>query len=317
MKVISIDTLPGSAPYENYRVMRVKSQHAGLKLIDFLCQFHPPTKRSQWLVWINAGDILIDKRLVSPDDPVSAGERYIHKMQNVTEPDVANRIRITYEDDSLLVIDKPAPLPVHPSGRFNRNTLTELLKPFYPNQTLRIAHRIDANTTGIVVFCRTRQAASIVQPQFEKRTVIKEYIAKIDGKVDWQTHECNLPIGLATESFGANNTRGARVVDCNGLNAMTHFEVIQRHKDRTTLVRAVPLTGRTNQIRVHLWALGHPVIGDPLYLPSKRLGTQQTLGINQPPMCLHAAKITLNHPANNQRICFESSPPENAFLIES
>lgn len=317
VRVIRIDPLPGDTPYENRRTMRVKQSHDSMKLIDFLHHLHPPVPTDQWRLWIERGEITLSDSGAHSGigDRVQAGQCFVHRMPGTTEPKVASQIGILYEDESILVVDKPAPLPVHPSGRFNRNTLVEFLRPSFPDQTLRISHRLDANTSGIVMFCKTQKAAGRVQSQFERRSVIKEYTAEVSGIIPWDDHQCELPIRRAAETPGRTDTRGARVADPDGQSAITRFRVIQRHVDGardisptkhgTTTVRAIPVTGRTNQIRVHLWALGFPIIGDPLYLPDRSLGHQQTLGVDDPLMRLRANRLTIIHPETQRPITFE------------
>ncbi len=288
--------------------MRVRQEFSGLRLIDFLVAYHPPTPLANWLNWLERGDIELLTKPANPDQIVSAGERYVQTMHDIVEPDVNAEVGILYEDESLLVVDKPAPLPVHPSGRFNRNTLSKLLESVYPGEKLRLAHRLDANTTGVVVFCRTSQAAAQVQSQFDKRQVTKEYIARVHGHVPWDEHCCELAIGSSAELTQARDTKGARITHPQGLPATTLFRVQARLDDNTSRVQAFPITGRTNQIRVHLWSLGFSIVGDPLYLTDQTLGTQQTLDIHQPPMCLHAARLTLLHPVELKPITFTTPP---------
>ncbi|TWT92212.1 Ribosomal large subunit pseudouridine synthase A [Neorhodopirellula pilleata] len=290
----------------------------GLPLIEFLQRLHPPTPIQQWQSWIADGAITSDGVTLHPRARVRCGQRLIHTMPDTIEPEVARRIGIVHEDASILVVDKPAPMPVHPSGRFNLNTLTRLLESYYPNETLRIAHRLDANTTGIVLFCRTRRAAGLVQPQFESRKVRKEYVAQVHGMVPWDRHDCRLPIARATQvepssqvemvqqadrSIRSVDTQGARVPHEQGQSAQTQFRVLDRANEHSR-VQAIPITGRTNQIRVHLWSLGHPIVGDPLYLRDQRLGEQQTLAVDQPPMHLHARSLTIVHPDTNEPVTF-------------
>jgi len=318
IRTIDLPALPGCEPYENRRLMRVGQPMDGSTLIDFLQRLHPPTPTQQWRDWICDGAITADGIALHANDRVRTGQRIIHTMPDTVEPKVARRIGIIHEDASILVVDKPAPMPVHPSGRFNLNTLIRLLEPHYPNETLRIAHRLDANTTGIVLFCRTRRAAGLVQPQFEARKVCKEYFARVHGLVPWDRHDCQFRIARASQVGSSGHiqspdqvngsepwidTRGARVTDEHGQPAQTRFQVLDR-SGRLSHVRATPITGRTNQIRVHLWALGHPVVGDPLYLPEQRLGKQQTLAMDQPPMHLHARSLTVVHPDTGEPITF-------------
>ncbi|MBB3208639.1 23S rRNA pseudouridine1911/1915/1917 synthase [Rhodopirellula rubra] len=321
MKTIRFDTLPGCQPYVNERTMRVRESQSGMRLIDFLCEYHPPTRKEQWLAWIDAGEIMLDAVPLTADHRVRVGGRYVHAMHGFVEPEVNANIGVISEDESLLVIDKPAPLPVHPSGRFNLNTLSKLLESVYPDEKLRIAHRLDANTTGVVVFSRTSRAAGIVQPQFEKRLVKKEYLVRVRGHVRWEDHRCELRIGHArwVDQSAENGTGGARITHDSGLPAETLFRCIERFDDETSLLMASPITGRTNQIRVHAAALDHPVLGDPFYprpadAASSSETITQTLRVDQPPMCLHAWRLTLTHPDTETEVRYESPPPDWAVM---
>ncbi|TWT65298.1 RluA family pseudouridine synthase [Allorhodopirellula solitaria] len=320
MKTIRFDPLPGCLPYLNERLMRVRQAQSGLPLIDFLCEFHPPTPRENWRRWIACGEITIGDQEVGEDRRVAAGERYRHVIPRYVEPAVSATIGILHADRALLVVDKPAPLPVHPSGRFYRNTLSMLLATAYPDDSLRIAHRLDANTTGVVIFTRTAAAASIVQPQFESRQVEKQYLTRVQGHVPWDEYRCDLEIGDA-KSLGHRNTAGARIVNEGSQPADTLFRRLDRFQDGTSLLQATPITGRTNQIRVHAAAMGFPVVGDPFYATTvvdksdRNRRPTQTLGVGDPVMCLHAWRIGLIHPDNAasegtpQRCVYESPPP--------
>src|SRR6185503_19535585 len=109
-----------------------------------------------------------DRRPVPANDTVRSGERYLHKLEQIVEPKVNPRFQILHEDEALVVLNKPAPLPMHPSGRFNRNTLQYFLNALYYPQKPRPAHRLDANTTGLVLVTRTRHFAARLQPQFAR-----------------------------------------------------------------------------------------------------------------------------------------------------
>ncbi|TWU40351.1 Ribosomal large subunit pseudouridine synthase A [Novipirellula aureliae] len=317
----SFDPLPGSIPYESRRSIRVKAKFAGLTFIDFLCRYHPPIARQTWLDWIDAGDIRIDSFPVRATRVVREGDCFVHVMHDVTEPEVNGNVSVIHQDKSMLVIDKPAPLPMHASGRFSRNTLLYLLQQHYSQERLRIAHRLDANTTGVVVVCRSGEAAAFVQPQFERREVEKLYLVRATGSIAWNHYRCDLAISSSPAVGGRRRGAGGRTaIDASadagslpgqvlGLPARTDFEVVKRLPDNTTLLLARPLTGRTNQIRVHLWSLGFPVFGDPLYLTENKLGEQQTLTPDAQPLCLHAHRLTFCDPTSKTRKTFESEPP--------
>jgi RluA family pseudouridine synthase len=218
-------------------------------------------------------------------------------------------IRLLHEDEAIIVINKPAPLPVHPSGRYNLNTLQSLLQKVYYPQKPRPAHRLDANTTGIVIFSRTRHFAKFLQPQFERGEVEKTYLARVLGNPSETHFFCDVPIGASPVEAG-----GRTVDPVQGMPSRTEFRVREHLADGTTLLEAIPQTGRTNQIRVHLWHMGMPVFGDPLYQPDQQLSSRQTLSVEDPPLCLHAWKLAFHHPLTHQRIAFETAVPSWAEL---
>src|SRR5262249_32980297 len=151
--------------------------------------------------------------------------------------------------------------------RFYRNTLAWLLHEVYHPQKPRPAHRLDANTTGVVLVTRTRHFAGRLQPQFANGKVEKTYLVRVQGHPPEDVFRCEAPISDESGKLGSRT-----VDETDGQAADTWFRVLQRHADGTALLEARPLTGRTNQIRIHLWHLGYPVYGDAAYLAGKQIG---------------------------------------------
>lgn len=296
--------LPGSEPYDNIRPINISARHEGQTLLDTLCSIFPQLPADHWYERFAQGLLLdLSRRTVTAEKRVRAGERYLHRTPLTSEPDVNASIRILHEDEAIVVIDKPAPLPLHPSGRFNRNTLQAILNVAYHPQKLRPIHRLDANTTGIVIFARTRHFARQLQPQFAAGNVEKHYLARIQGLPPEDGFACDAPIGDTTTELGA------RAIDEQGSAARTEFRVLRRFADGTSLVEARPITGRTNQIRVHLWHRGWPICGDQAYRPNQQTGETQTHQLGDPPLCLHALRIEFEHPLTNDRVVFQCAEP--------
>jgi UPF0176 protein len=297
--------LPGSVPYENVRPLNVPGRIANRPMLDFLRDILPQYSLEKWRLECDAGRVLDSEfHPVSAARIVREGERYYHRQPLAAEPDVNADIRILHEDAAIIVVNKPAPLPVHPCGRFNKNTLQAILREVYDPQKPRPAHRLDANTTGITVFTRTVQFAKLVQSQFERGEVGKHYLARVIGHPTVDQFTCDAPIREAAGEAGSRDVDLER-----GLSARTDFRVIDRRSDGTSLVETIPLTGRTNQIRIHLWHLGHPILGDRTYLPGGTLGATQTLAVGDPPLCLHARRLSFVHPLTGLRTAFEADPP--------
>jgi UPF0176 protein len=300
--------LPGRQPRDNFKPINVPEDCDGKTLLEALVRVVRHIPSAQWAAECERGLVLnLQQEAVEATRVVRAGERYVHKFPNVTEPDVNGGVEILHEDEALIVVNKPAPLPMHAGGRFYRNTLQHFLNLAYHPQKPHPAHRLDANTTGLVLVTRTRHFAGRLQVQFTNGRVKKLYLVRVQGHPQEDRFNCDAPIS------GESGELGARKVDWkSGQTALTEFRVLDRDADGTTLLEARPLTGRTNQIRVHLWHLGFPVRGDAVYLADRRIGDTQTLSVDDPPLCLHAWRIAFEHPLNKQPMEFVAPPPSFA-----
>lgn len=298
--------LPGATPYENRRPLHVPGEHDGQSLIELLVAVFPHIAREEWLRRCELGRFLDEKgRVRSAGEIVRAGEQLAQIIPATAEPPVNADIRILHEDEALVVLHKPAPLPTHPSGRYNRNTLQHILAQAYAPQRPRPVHRLDANTTGLLLCARTRHFAGLLQAQFKSGGVEKIYLVRAQGRPAEERFVCEAPI---SDEPGA---LGAHVVDeDDGQQARTEFTVRKHFDDGDTLLEARLITGRTNQIRAHLWHLGLPVRGDAAFLSGGELGDTQTLAPEASPLCLHAWRLAFNHPLTKQRLTFEALRPE-------
>ncbi len=303
--------LPGSQPYDNLRPVRIPLNCDGQTLAEALSQIVKARSRTEWEAICASGRIVNEAlEPARAAQIVHTGERYLHKFPNNTEPDVNPAIEILYEDEALIVINKPAPLPMHAGGRFNLNTLQHLLGLVYAPEKPRPVHRLDANTTGVLLATRSRRYAGLLQPQFTRGEVQKRYLVRVQGQPPEDAFRCEAPISDEPGKLGS------RTVDfASGLAAQTEFTVLRRDADGTALLEARPLTGRTNQIRIHLWHLGFPVCGDAVYLPGQQLGETQTLRVDDPPLCLHAWWVKCIHPLTSQPAEFSAPAPAWAGLV--
>lgn len=300
--------LPGSIPHENFRPVTVPTAFHGQTLRAFVTGCFPHIPADLWDKALNEGDILGPDQRETPAEPgrrVQRGEHYHHRQRASVEPDVNPGVRILFEDEAILVLHKPAPLPMHPGGRFSRNTLQSFLNAVYFSQRPRPAHRLDANTSGLVVVSRTRHAAGLLQPQFARREVEKRYLARVIGHPPEDHFRCEAAIRAAPGKLGS---RG--IEEATGQDALTDFTVLsRREEDGTALLEARPFTGRTNQIRLHLRHLGFPICGDQTYVADGELATAQTLPVGAPPLCLHAWKLKFAHPFTGEAMAFEAEIP--------
>jgi len=299
----AITPLPGSVPYDNVRPISVPLRCDRMELLDFLEEMNTRLSRQQWQEVCQKGQLVCNDKPVAPGTIVRSGQRLKHLIPATIEPDVNAQIEILYEDEALVVVNKPAPLPMHPCGRFNRNSLIYLLQLVYSRLRLRPAHRLDADTSGIVVLSKTRRIARQLQLQFKTCAVQKTYLARVQGLPSRSEFDCQVPISA---SPGEN---GIRFPDREGQSARTRCRVVRTNDDGTTLVEARPQTGRTNQIRIHLWLLGLPIVGDSIYLPAQQFRPAETGTPDDELLCLHASAIEIAHPTTGAPLRIETTTP--------
>jgi 23S rRNA pseudouridine1911/1915/1917 synthase len=288
----------GAAPLR----LTVPAACAGLRLDQALSRLLPQYSRSRLAQWVRADQIRLDGTAVLPRRRVWGGE----VIDIVLTPDTANVVNepedialdIIHEDAALLVINKPPGLVVHPgSGNWSGTMLNALLRHLPDLARLPragIVHRLDKDTSGLLVVAKTLAAQTDLVRQLQARSVTREYLALVHGHIA-RNGKIEAPIGR----HPVNRTRMAVVA--RGRNAVTHYEVRERLPD-ATLLRCRLETGRTHQIRVHLSSIGHPLVGDPAY--GKRRATPAF-----PRQALHAERLELRHPETRRVMSWRVSPP--------
>jgi UPF0176 protein len=297
--------LPGSFPYDNARPMSVGKPYDRQSLRLFLTGRHPHVDVALWEQRAREGKLTIDGRVVRDlETPVRAGNQLLHTIRNEVEPEVSVDVSFLYEDDALVVLSKPAPLPMHPCGRFNRNSLVPLLVHVFGEPAWHPVHRLDADTTGLVVLAKTAAAATHLGRQFETRTVKKVYLARVHGIPESAAFVCDLPLTIAPDAAGKRSTNNA----AQSAAAHTAFELVAT-MGAESLLTAMPGSGRTNQIRAHLAALGLPIVGDIAY------GGNEAFTSGQSRLCLHAARLSFRHPDDGRVLAFSDQTPAFANRI--
>ena len=291
--------LPGDTPRPTHYRLPVKQKYEGYNVIDFFLEVVPRSTREIWENKIETQNLHINGKPAQKNSILKGGYITEHRSEPRTEPKVANDISLLYCDANLLVINKPAPLPMHPSGRFNYNSLTEILKRAFPEEDLKIIHRLDANTTGIVVLARNKEIIPNISAQFENKSAQKKYIALVEGSPKKNHFSTGIKIGLE------KTAGGGRAKNKKGVEAYTEFNVLERYATQT-LLEVTPHTGRTNQIRLHLASLDLPIVGDygyqdPTYFRNNPLTYPEDC------LFLHAWQLKLQY--QNSEITFEAPIP--------
>jgi RluA family pseudouridine synthase len=225
----------------------------------------------------------------TPDYPKTKNLRALH---NAT----IHRMNIIHIDDHVIIINKPAGIPVLPDGwEKDAQYLVKMLEDEFGK--IWIVHRLDKTTSGVMVFARTAESHRALSMQFEGHEADKVYHAIVEGNPNWNEKVAKFPLRA-----DVGKKHRTAVDDKRGKPSETRFRVLKRYQD-WALVEAKPMTGRTHQVRVHAYALGHPLLGDILY------GASETDLILRP--ALHAYSLTITHPVTTERLTFKAEEPED------
>jgi 23S rRNA pseudouridine1911/1915/1917 synthase len=297
---------PTAAPAPEFRAheLVLAPDTAGLRFDQALARALPQYSRARLKAWIEAGAVQVDGRPLRGKDRVLGGEQVrIHARLPAEERMEAEAmpLAVVFKDRSLLVIDKPAGLVVHPGAGNARHTLQNALLALDPKLTLvpraGLVHRLDKDTSGLLVIARTPEAHTALAAQMAARQITREYLAVCTGVMTGG--------GVIDEPIGRHRTLRTRMaVRRDGRRAVTHYRVERRFRAHT-LVRVTLETGRTHQIRVHLAHIGFPVVGDPVYGGRRRIprGCSPALAAalrEFPRQALHAARLKLAHPLTDR-----------------
>ena len=299
--------------------LAVPAALAGARLDQALAQLLPQHSRNRLKGWIEAGQVVVGAAVVvSPRHKLRGGETVVVTEAPAAPDDrvaaLAIPLAIVYEDDALRVLDKPAGLVVHPGSGNRDGTLQNALLHHAPAlATLPragIVHRLDKDTSGLMVVAKTGTAQVDLVRQLAARSVKREYIAVVFGDLARAT-TIDAPIGRHPTQ------RTEMAVVTAGKPARTHVDVLERF-GAATLVQCRLETGRTHQIRVHLTALGHPLLGDPTYRGRRKPGLPlPAAAFAFPRQALHARRLGLVHPVTRAPMQWESPPPADLAALSA
>jgi 23S rRNA pseudouridine1911/1915/1917 synthase len=298
----------------------VESDFQGWRLDRYLKHKIPRLSRTR-IQRVIAAALTLDGKPAKPSTPLRAGAHILIRRPARPEPEVPRTFGVLSDDGDVLAVDKPAGLPMHPTAKYHFGTLTMLLRERFPGEPLQIAHRLDRETSGLVLVARGKLAARGLKTAFAERRVKKRYLALVHGEVEDGIGTIDLPLGL---SDGALKIKMR--VDAHGLPALTRFRRAERLRGYT-LLECRPETGRQHQIRAHLAAIGHPVVGDKLYGQDEALFMRfcdqgwtgelaAELGFAR--QALHAWQASFPHPRTGVETTLEAPlAPDLAAYVES
>lgn len=259
--------------------------------------------RSKLQRWISNGLVLVNGQQVADKYKVKIGDQVVVTPEGPHPIDLKPEdipLDIVYEDDDVLVVNKPQGMVVHPAPGHPDHTLVNALMYHSPLSTINgefrpgIVHRIDKDTSGLLMVAKNDRAHQSLAAQLKAKTTKREYIALVHGRIKEEKGTIDAPLGRSRKD------RKKQAIVANGRHAVTHFKVLERYRNYT-LIKCRLETGRTHQIRVHLASIGHPLAGDPLYGPRKTLpGTGQYL---------HARLLGFVHPTTGKEMVFTAPLP--------
>jgi 23S rRNA pseudouridine1911/1915/1917 synthase len=295
--------------------LRLPAQAAGLRFDQALARALPQYSRARLQAWIESGAVQVDGRPLRAKDKVLGGEQVRIEARLATHTVAAAEaipLSVTFQDRTLLIINKPPGLVVHPGAGNARHTLQNALLALDPQLALLpragLVHRLDKDTSGLLVVARTPEAHAALVAAMAARKIGREYLAVCTGAMTAG--------GMVEEPIGRHRTQRTRMaVRADGRPAVTRYRLAKRFRAHT-LVRVELETGRTHQIRVHLAHIGFPVVGDPLYAGRRRVPAGCTPALAAelrafPRQALHAARLKLTHPVTGREHAWEAPLPED------
>ncbi|MDZ7867314.1 RluA family pseudouridine synthase [Acidovorax sp.] len=324
----------GPAPASNVpaaRVVEVDEDSAGQRLDNFLIRHLKGVPKTHVYRIIRSGEVRINKGRASADTRVEAGDqvrlppvRISDKVAEKAErPAPAREFPILLEDDHVIALDKPAGVAVHGGSGVSFGVIEQLRQARPGARFLELVHRLDRDTSGILLVAKKRSALTHLQDQFRERETGKTYLALVTGVWAASNKVIDLPLHKYLQADGERRVRVTTADDPDGMRSITLVKVRRVVPARQeqglpamTLLEVTIKTGRTHQIRVHLASQGHAIVGDDKYGDFELNKRLQKLGMRR--MFLHAWRLQFNHPAGGERVALDAElPPELAGFVPS
>ena len=289
--------------------LRIPESYVGQRLDQTLATLFPQFSRSRLQHWLSSGNLLVDGEIVKAKKKVLGGELIFILESNSAEDSAFEAedvpLDIVHEDDDLIILNKPNNVVVHPgSGNWSGTLLNGILFRYPYNKNIPragVVHRLDKNTTGLMVVAKSLEAQTSLVRQLQSKTVRREYYALVSGRTPAQ--------GTIDEPIGRHpRNRKKMSIIANGKDAITHYTTIDHGREWSAL-SCLLQTGRTHQIRVHLTSLGHPLIGDQTYTGKSKKYASLTKALPFERQALHAKSLTLTHPTTNQIMTWDAEIP--------
>jgi 23S rRNA pseudouridine1911/1915/1917 synthase len=280
---------------------RVSPEAAGASVLAFHVARYRHSDEAAWRAAIELGRVLVNGSRAGPDQPLAAGDELEFHRPPWREPDAPASFTVAFEDEHVLVAVKPANLQVLPAGPFSARTLLTLVRSSDASRSEAApAHRLGRGTSGLIAFGKTALARAALSRQLRELTLGKTYLAWVEGAELPRSFEARQPI--ARLQHGPLTIHAAAA---HGRPSLTRVRVLRRASART-LVAAQPITGRPDQIRIHLAAAGAPIVGDPLFGPGGVPKSDAPPGAGG--YLLHSAGLRFAHPQTGARVALRSLP---------
>ncbi|MFQ5789377.1 MAG: RluA family pseudouridine synthase [Acidobacteriota bacterium] len=284
---------------------RIGPQAAGATVLDYLCRRYQHSSPETWRQRMEEGKVFLDGSPAASTEKLRAGQTLDWRRPPWQEPDAPLAFAVLYEDRHLLAVAKPRGLPTLPGGGFLQKTLLWLVRPHYPDATP--LHRLGRGSSGVLLFARSRLARSSLSAAWQKGGVRRIYRALASGTVKAEPFDIDVAIGPVPHPL-LRRVNGAAVSSGDAKPARSRVRLLEHRRDGS-LVEVELRTGRPHQIRIHLAAAGHPLVGDPFYLAGGGPRRDARALPGDLGYWLHAERLSFRHPESGDSVTIECPPP--------